>query len=387
MQTMIKLCSNASLFLLLSTLSFIACGGVEPDAPSEALSKRADETLGKRASNIVSGTLYSGDPQVGLLLTQARPGAGVSICTATLAGARTAVTVAHCVEPAGQHLLILDDVRYNVDAVVRHPDYRDGQFDYDVAIVKLASAPNLTPAPLGVDPPTVGQQITLIGYGATGQNSGGSGTKRIAQNTVFSINTRRFAYRGASNGEGNVCFGDSGGPTFALINGERVVVGIHSFIVGSCGFQGNDMRVDAFLGWFKQTSNGDIVEGGKPVPPPVVVSPPLLVDGASCAEDDECASGLCAGDPLSGARTCGARCFVGDGSCGAGLLCRDSDRGPSACLPPAPQGGAGADLGSLDGASDNAGGCTLASDDPALTGAVLLLYLLVLGLLVTRRRR
>jgi hypothetical protein len=270
--------------------------------------------------------------------------------------------------------------------VLRHPDYQDGRFDYDVAIVKLTSEPSLTPSALGVEAPVVGQQLTLIGYGATGQNSGGSGVKRIATNRVSSLGPRRISYRGAGNGEGNVCFGDSGGPSFAEINGQRVVVGIHSFITGSCGFQGNDMRVDAFLEWFRQNSDGDITEGGQPAPPPLLVDPPELADGVSCGADEECASGLCATDPASGERTCGARCFPGQSSCSAGLLCRAAARGPSACLPPAPElGGAG----SLDGASDDAGGCMLASRSPAAADAAFpaLLLALLWGLALSRRRR
>jgi hypothetical protein len=110
-QTMTKAYANNSIselctFAVLSSVSALllsACGGAEPDA----LSRRADQ--------IVAGSLYEGDPQVGLLLTQASPGTGVSICTATLVGKKTAATAAHCVEPAGQHLLVLDDVRYNVE--------------------------------------------------------------------------------------------------------------------------------------------------------------------------------------------------------------------------------------------------------------------------------
>lgn len=357
----------ASLLGLLLVTS--ACGGVEPEPQ-----------VNSTTQGIVAGTLHSGDPEVGLLLTQKASSSGVGICTATLVGAKIAVTAAHCVEPDGRHLLILDDVRYNVASVVRHPNYADKLFDYDVAIVKLAAAPGLKPAALGVEAPVVGQELTLIGYGVIGQDADGSGVKRIASNTVASLRVRSLSYRSAGNGVGNVCFGDSGGPSFATINDQRVVVGIHSFVSGSCGVLGTDMRVDAFLSWFKQEGGEEIVVGGEPPPPP----PPRKEDGLSCDSDGACLSGLCAGDPVTGEETCGQRCFAGD-SCAAGLTCRLTSRGPSACLPAlTPES---VEAGSQ---SSEQGGCALmgaASADDANFGLGGLVVLLALSAFFRRRKR
>ncbi len=235
-----------------------------------------DERLGAAASRIVNGTFDEGHPSVGALLS----GLG-SLCTATLVGARTVLTAGHCVEPGGEHLFVLDHQRWEVLEVVRFPDYSPQVVgEFDVALAILREAPPAQPAAISALAPLRNQEVALVGLGATGQTSGGSGFKRVAKNTIAKISEMTLTYRFASGDVGNLCFGDSGGPSFARINGQDVQVGVHSFISGICGHEGHDMRVDAFRDWIEKTAGGDVQVGGFPdkEAPTVDIVAPTLED-------------------------------------------------------------------------------------------------------------
>jgi MYXO-CTERM domain-containing protein len=248
----------------LGFLISIGCGG--PEQPSSASSKTHE---------IVNGQLHKGHPAVGALV--ARQG---SMCTATLVGKRTVLTAAHCISPGESHAFYLDNSRWFVHNAVRHPEYNANRIANDVGVVILTHEPPIEPAKLGIAAPELGQELTLVGLGATSTEGGGSGRKRIAKNKVAALHEDRIVIRYASGDVGNLCFGDSGGPTFATINGQEVQVGIHSYIVGQCGDTGADMRVDAYLDWIRETAAGDVFEGGfsDAEPPTVIIESPTVND-------------------------------------------------------------------------------------------------------------
>ena len=108
----------------------------------------------------------------------------------------------------------------------------------------------------------MGQQVTLVGFGVTSENGSDSGTKRVAHTTISQVAPTASYWNGASGG---TCYGDSGGPAFATIDGNEVQVGVTSNGATPCGTIANDTRVDAFPGWIKQTAGGDVVRGrGRP---------------------------------------------------------------------------------------------------------------------------
>lgn len=237
-----------------------------------------EQSINRFEQPIVNGVLYDGHPSVG----------GYRIvyggsCTATLVGHKTVLTAAHCIKEGWESFFYVNERRYDVNYTIIHPEYSDTVAGVnDIAVAILRDQPSVEPSKVSLYPPKVDQVVKLIGVGASDPDGSGAGFKRYAPALVTELTEDEIVYEGAGdfsdiNG-GNICFGDSGGPTFAYINGDEVQIGVHSYIKGSCGQQGNDMRVDIFLDWLKEVTDGDILIGGSiETNPPTVkfISPTL----------------------------------------------------------------------------------------------------------------
>jgi len=212
--------------------------------------------VGQRSSAIVNGAETSLHPAVGALLSGGSAG-----CTATLVGPRTVLTAAHCVEANGSVVFYphqFSGTGYTAEHVTVHPDYAGGNKS-DLAVVRLTEeVAGVTPLPIAAQAPVVGQHVELYGFGKTGEDLGEFGTKRRTINTIAEVSGQIFSVFGAESDKGNVCDGDSGGPTLTLENGRTVVVGVHSTKGGVCGQAGHDMRVDVFRGWIAHAAEGDL---------------------------------------------------------------------------------------------------------------------------------
>ena len=233
------------------------------------------EVVGEARGAIVGGTVTTDYPAVGQLFAGPLGGKG-SFCSATLIGKKTVLTAAHCIDYGQPHHFITDaNVSYEAESVLQHEawDPNSQAFPNDLGIVILKKAPPLKPALITDRAPTVGLNLTLVGLGETTQDKGDVGVKRVTKNTLGALYVGRYSISGVGGGEGNICHGDSGGPTFATLGGHLVQVGIHSSTQIPCGTTAYDTRVDAYLAWIQAHAKGDIYSPDTTPPTVRIVSP------------------------------------------------------------------------------------------------------------------
>jgi secreted trypsin-like serine protease len=235
------------LTVLGASLLLASCGG--------------EAEFGSRQQAIVNGKDDAADLNVGLLHS-----GGINACTATLIGVRTLLTAAHCVaQAAAPHDLItplffypdgFTGRRISATAVTVHPDFA-GPNQADLAVVNLSESLGLDPAQIASVAPIPGEPVTLLGFGKTAETSTDVGIRRVAATVIYNIDQQTIRYSGSADQAGNLCNGDSGGPTFATRDGRLHLIGVHSSKGGSCGQRGTDMRVDAFADWILQAMEDD----------------------------------------------------------------------------------------------------------------------------------
>lgn len=293
-------------------------------------------------------------------------------CSATLIAPRTLLTAAHCVVDAPTGLAVTN--HYNVTSwadalpvaeVYPHPEYADaGLLESDIALLQLTRAPaGVTPASinrLSVDTLT-GQSVVAVGYGqvAAGDQPG---TRRLVEAAVSAVTPSAFTF--GSQGEG-LCYGDSGGPSFEVGTGGRLL-GVHTELTASgCG-AGRDVRVDRFASFIDAfvtahqatcASGNGCVDGCAPVDADCACESDgvcaadcampdedpdcpehcladgvcaalgcaqpdadCLAEGADCATAEVCPGHQCLSDEMHPTPYCSRNC-VNDGNCKDGMRC------------------------------------------------------------------
>lgn len=356
---------------------------------------------------------------VAVVIDQGRRG----MCTGTLVGPDLVLTAAHCVDPGILGIASQEQVTSLTQIVFDATDLQSGQFgdvvsatetvshagfarpgDPDVGLVRLSrSMTDRAPSPVNLDPAAapVGLSVTMVGYGVTEQ--GGGGRNMFLEDKVSSscasggVSDATFLCFSQTDGRGK-CSGDSGGPSFATLNGApHTVVGITSFGDQNCELFGADMRTDASKDFFREHApellcaddgycEASCDAGGLPADPncsdcsvdddcgdgefcdagfctPEPFNPGGL--GSPCESEADCASGVCASGPDG--NLCSDSCELEDSACPGGFECLPAGDG-GACWP-----------------ADGGGGCRAAGESPP-AGALAVL-LVALGLMLRRRRQ
>ena len=205
---------------------------------------------------IINGTPTDDFPSVGIVGTEELGGIG----TGTLISPRHVLTAAHLadwVESPTGGTFELNGTRYTTSSVFIHEDYNRFSLENDIAIYELREVVDgVQPSPIYTGTPRVGQEVTLVGYGAGGDGNTGQdgafGVKMVGTNTIDDVTATKIYWLFDSNDESNTAYGDSGGPAFLYVDGEFLVAGVTSAgstpdsVIGDVAIS---TRVDAFAEW------------------------------------------------------------------------------------------------------------------------------------------
>lgn len=287
----------------------VACGQEEPDTAGlpdghgdpDPATRRFRSVLSTRRFDVVGGVPATAQqyPASGVLLYAVRGGGsksraiGAMLCSGSLVAPDVVLAAAHCQEPnqghADLYFSLSDDVSDLVPHVMRvpedavrvahfesHPNYRRsartrqvGQVN-DVALMYLDHAIDVPPA--RVPRPSrahnllhEGRPVVIVGYGRRSEwqyGGGDDGKKMCGDSTLSELGAFELEI-GRVERDAFKCFGDSGGPTYAIdSDGRAWMIGITSrgasVIVkqdvfgnsqGACRTGSIDTRTDPYWDW------------------------------------------------------------------------------------------------------------------------------------------
>ena len=223
----------------------------------------APDEVGRREQAIIGGQAASpGDYPTVVALED---GPGSWFCTGTLIASEWVLTAAHCVDgaPATGMTIRLDAADVNdptggrvvaVASVHTHPDFDWSAWDDDIALLKLAApVTDRAATPIHRARVVPATEVIGVGYGVADNMDGGGGLLRSVTKLTADcagandpgVSNDVLVCMDASDGRGS-CFGDSGGPTFATVDGALVVAGVTSGGTGELCGAGWDLHTSVF---------------------------------------------------------------------------------------------------------------------------------------------
>lgn len=252
---------------------------------------------------IVGGTTASrGEfPEFAQVWLDGQDGYVYALCGGTLIASNKVLTAAHCAAELTylyyttpsfytfNDTLTAGDF-YALSGKNQHPQYSPSAADYDIAIFTLSRTASTAKASIyGGTKSLAGQTSTVIGTGLLSTGSGAFPPTLQKVNTPIVTNsvcdvynvpiTARMICAGYSNNGLGPCNGDSGGPLWAQINGQRAQVGTVSFGAQPCETPGAFSvyaRTSALVSFIRQYAPSAIIITDPP-PSPVGFLPAVYL--------------------------------------------------------------------------------------------------------------
>lgn len=233
---------TTKLFTLTSLLlALVACGS--PDRQLASSYDQASNDSGIIGGQDVADSDTLMKSTVGLILLM---GDSQAICTGSLVSENVVLTAAHCVVGIDGAVVVYGadlekaakDKKYlKVTNVFVHPSYSEAakKDSHDIALVRFEGKLPDSYAPTALLSDTSllskGLQVTLAGYGASSEENGDLSGSAVLRKTTVPLANPQFSKTemsfSSSSGSG-ACHGDSGGPAFATVKGQTVLVGVTS---------------------------------------------------------------------------------------------------------------------------------------------------------------
>ncbi len=188
---------------------------------------------------------------LGALVSENYWGGYSNFCSGTLIAPKVVLTAAHCTVDIGNAsqvkfavgpdsanpTALLDVVQVKSNPAYEPYSAYPASHDTGILVLKDSALDNVSgivPVPHNTTPLTrdlVGEQVQNGGFGATHNNSNNTRRYWVAED-IHNIYDAEFSVNG--NGDGGVCFGDSGGPAFYSFDGQLRVIGTVSWGDESC---------------------------------------------------------------------------------------------------------------------------------------------------------
>ncbi|HEX5058885.1 MAG TPA: S1 family peptidase, partial [Kofleriaceae bacterium] len=271
---------------------------------------------------ITNGTVDTGDPAVVALVDTS----DIVACTASVIGAHTAITAAHCFINRAPHSLrvafgsSLADATFAQIADARsHPDFDPATLAHDVAMVTFRDESPVAPLVLDtrtIDASLIGTMFRAVGFGVTASTAADAGGKREGMAQISEVTAEEFT---AMPSPSQPCRGDSGGPALLASDAVAAVVSRGD---GACSDHAIYARIDV--------ARAPLVD-----PYLADTAPSTAHTGDACFYDGHCSEGSCLqthDDPLL--YFCSQPC-ARDADCPAAMECASDG-----CRYPEPSPGA-----------------------------------------------